>query len=72
MTLKEIVEQYLRQNGFDGLYTDECGCLLDDLFPCSAPAVDCQAGYKTMGCSPECGLGCAFHVGPEKEVTGGS
>ena len=34
-TLKSIVAAYLRANGYDGLYNEDCGCLLaDDLMPC--------------------------------------
>ncbi len=44
--VKEIVKQYLEQNGFDGLAGDECGCLIDDFFPCDGPGPDCQPGYK--------------------------
>lgn len=48
-TLREIVETYLRQNGFDGLYNlwIECGCTVDDLMPCErADEVNCAAGYR--------------------------
>jgi hypothetical protein len=46
-SLREIVEQYLRENGFDGLYLqDECACAVDDLAPCDGPTIDCTAGYR--------------------------
>ena len=34
--VREIVEQYLKENGYDGLYNEigECGCPCDDLMPC--------------------------------------
>ena len=37
MNCAEIVKQYLIQNGYDGLCEEEeeCGCKLDNLFPCS-------------------------------------
>ena len=43
-----IVKQYLEQNGYDGLYCrGECGCLLEDLMPCtSESALRCEPGYK--------------------------
>jgi hypothetical protein len=46
-TVHEIVESWLRQNGYDGLYFDaqECGCFLTDLMPCDGAAHDCKAGY---------------------------
>ncbi len=62
-TLKGIIALYLREHGFDGLYNDECGCAIDDLFSCSFPAEDCRAGYRGP-C--DCG-DCDCHFGPEKE-----
>ncbi len=52
MTAKEIIEKYLKDNGFDGLYNEdmECGCLLDDLCPCGEGiGSECKAGYKLPG-----------------------
>jgi len=47
MTIKQIVEQYLRANGYDGLCTEDCGCFLGDLFCCCCEAhEDCKPGYK--------------------------
>ncbi len=47
MTVYEIIFEYLSKNGFDGLCTDECGCLLDDLAPCCSECVmDCVPGIK--------------------------
>lgn len=45
--VKEIVIEYLQDNGFDGLYAPgECGCELADLIPCLEPCEDCIPGYK--------------------------
>jgi len=43
-----IVKQYLKDNGFDGLYNgdDECACVLDDLEPCGNMSSGCHAGYQ--------------------------
>jgi hypothetical protein len=42
----EIVTRYLTENHFDGLYADECGCQVGDLFPCRGDGGEqCQAGY---------------------------
>ena len=72
MNVREIVASYLKANGFDGLYSDECGCLLDDLMPCSSEgALTCKPGYKRPCPGPEgCDLdgGCKFHIGPERPV----
>lgn len=49
MTVKEIVEQYLRQNGYTGLLSQdmECGCDIDDLVPCNGDCIEhCEPGYK--------------------------
>jgi hypothetical protein len=45
MTAKEIIIDWLKAHGYDGLCSDECGCRLDDLMPgeCSCP--DCVPGY---------------------------
>ena len=48
MKTKEIIEQFLRANKFDGLYNDNCGCIVDDLCPCENIQDDCRAGYKSL------------------------
>jgi len=60
MTVKEIVEEYLDENGYDGLYSDDscfgedaCGCRSDDLFPCDdmenwGNPARCKPGYKKL------------------------
>jgi len=45
-TVREIVAKHLTDNGFDGLAGDECGCAVDDLFPCDSCPDECQPGYK--------------------------
>lgn len=47
-TVQEILEDWLRCQGYDGLVSDgaECACQLDDLMPCSAPCDTCQPGYR--------------------------
>lgn len=47
VTVRKIVEKYLKDNGFDGLFEDECGCQLSDLAPCSCESImRCEPGYK--------------------------
>jgi hypothetical protein len=55
-TVLEIIERYLRANGFDGLYSldGECGCELGDLEPCCESVTHCRPGYRCP-CPPECG-----------------
>ncbi|MBU0598718.1 hypothetical protein KKF61_07100 [Patescibacteria group bacterium] len=53
MTVKEIVEKHLKENGFDGLYneyTEDCGCSLgDDFMECEVIHPKCTPGYKHSG-----------------------
>jgi hypothetical protein len=52
VTIKEIVTEYLKANGFDGLCNIEveCGCLLKEdggLMLCDDPSAEhCEPGYK--------------------------
>ena len=47
MTVYEIVKKYLKDNGCDGLCTDDCGCHLDDLMPCCEfSLIHCVPGYE--------------------------
>lgn len=46
MNVKEIVLQYLKDNGFDGLYYDDsCGCKIEWLMPCSCDKDECRPGH---------------------------
>jgi len=70
MEILEIVREYLKENGYDGLYQPgECACLIEDLMPCGQPTSDCEAGYK-VPCEggDDCPLegNCDYHIGPEK------
>lgn len=71
MIVKEIIEKYLRENGYDGLFHDgDCGCEVDDLIPCEVFCNNCEPGYK-VSCNPEtCELGgdCRWHISPDKET----
>ena len=45
MTVKEIVEKYLIENNFDGLFLEDlCACELNDLIPCNNDNCNCQPG----------------------------
>lgn len=49
-SVSRMVREYLARNGYDGLCNAvaECGCTLDDLFPCSGPSYrECRAAHKT-------------------------
>jgi hypothetical protein len=45
MTINDIVKKYLEENGFDGLFSQYCGCRIDDLIPCGEICMDCEPGY---------------------------
>ena len=49
MTIKKIVEERLRKDGFDGLCCDGCGCRVDDLMPCGEPVMACRPGHIRHG-----------------------
>lgn len=78
MTVKEIIEKHLKENGFDGLAGDECGCLLEDLVSCGGPfdncvpgiKIDCPTCDKTLNCH-YCGEGFDWVVAPanKQEIT---
>ena len=40
------VRGWLEDEGYDGLCGPDCGCPLDDLFPCGRVNITCRAGYK--------------------------
>ncbi len=51
-SMRDIVGEWLKQNGYDGLAGNECGCELGDLMCCDEPRADCVAGHKiTCPCS---------------------
>ena len=50
MTVLEIVEQHLKDNGYDGLYADGvCSCRIGALMPYECPCDTCEPGYA---CDP--------------------
>lgn len=63
MTVQEIIEKYLRDNNYGGLYADHCACLVNDLMPCGELGTDCEPGY-VVPC--DCGEH-DFHVVPDKQ-----
>jgi hypothetical protein len=45
MILKTIVKKWLKENEYDGLFSFDCGCRRNDLFPCGADPGHCEPGY---------------------------
>ena len=50
MNGKDIIIEWLKEHGFDGLCMpdEECGCQIDDLVPCDSSPCLCQPGKKRM------------------------
>lgn len=51
MTVKEIVEEWLKANGYDGLIwglnpDEACGCQIGDLMICESRCDGCQPAYR--------------------------
>ena len=54
-TVRRIVGDWLEENEYDGLCTDEfeCGCQVGDLMQCDAPSKGCMAGHRVPSEDPE-------------------
>ena len=66
--LCELVENYLVDHDFDGLYTEDCGCHVSELFPCDNLSWSCQAGYEQPCDCPADEARCQNgHVGPKRK-----
>ena len=48
MNIYDIIREYIEKNGYDGLVSEECGCVLGDLAPCEMMD-DCEPAYKWPG-----------------------
>lgn len=78
-TVRDMVGFYLKQNGYDGLCMDDCGCDKEDLAPCSECMLVCQAAYKVKynpeihGFGAEAGIGDWIYTTekPKEEAGGG-
>lgn len=65
-TIRDIVIKYLQENGYDGLVSNDgdCGCRLDDLFPCTDYCLNCIPGYLVKCEHDEC----HWHMAPTRSV----
>lgn len=52
MNVKEIIIEHLKKINADGLCTENCGCGIDDLFPCREDFSNCIPA-KLGKCSDE-------------------
>lgn len=55
MTVRDIIEEYLVENDFDGLAGDFCGCPRRDLFCCGCDCPECQPGYRSIATEENAG-----------------
>jgi len=46
LSMREHMAIWLKDQGYDGVYCDECVCFLDNLAPCSDCMCECMPGYK--------------------------
>lgn len=55
ITVKEIVLEYLRKHGQDGLCNDNCGCSLEDFMPCECNDIStCEPARRIKKGSKQC------------------
>ena len=59
MNGKDIIIEWLKEKGFDGLYLpdSECGCCVDDLIPCASDPCFCEPGKKHINESGDWEIG---------------
>ena len=46
LTVHDIVVDYLREHGYAGLCSDDCGCGVDDLVLCGSYSNECSPAYR--------------------------
>ena len=68
MTVKEIIEKFLDEHGYDGLYNEngECACKRDDLMPCRHYCGDGQESCCVGYLQPITDTDTYFKIGEEK------
>ena len=57
MDVKDVLEKWLGENGYDGLVNTEgpCGCSIgDDFIECDALCPECEPAYKHKANCKEC------------------
>jgi hypothetical protein len=67
--LNEVIGQWIREHGYDGLYSDECGCLAEDLAPCCGNPHECRLGYNYGPRETPDGHA-DFWIGPQSKESG--
>ncbi len=64
----KIIEIFLREKKYDGLYCDAngCACKLDELFPYDCDFSTCEAGYLIDKNSEDFDDTYTYMIGPDK------
>jgi hypothetical protein len=67
MTVKDIIVEWLKAHGYDGLYSEggECACEMADLCPCDDAGFSCEPGYKRKPRADE-DPDCKFYIDAER------
>jgi hypothetical protein len=68
MNVEQIVRQYMKDNGYTGLYRagnghdEACACVESELMCCGADCTDCEVGYTSdcSLCNPETRNSCEY------------
>lgn len=69
ITAKDIVEKYLNDNGYDGLWNDEGPCGCDGSAPCGdGPYPECCAAHKGAPGVDSNGDWCDFLYYPDRRT----
>ena len=55
MLVRDILIKWLKENGYDGLCNDLCGCGLEDLICCCDYCAECEPAYVHHNCELEDG-----------------
>jgi len=68
MNVKEILIEWLKEHGYDGLYDsgNDCACQLSDLCPCDCGPWMCKAGVFLPLTSERKSDGFDFVIGPKE------
>jgi hypothetical protein len=54
MNAEQILVDWLKTHGYDGLYSDNCGCTVDCICPCVGNGLlKCKPGYAKQTCSKD-------------------
>lgn len=65
MIVKQLLFEELKKRGYEGLYTDDCACDINDLAPCGC-SLECELGYYQKLTAQQIEDGIDFSIGQEK------